>query len=55
MNNQQAIKLIQDRVNELIQNKLVQEKLIKMKQEGRTEQECIDVVQKIAIATLFGI
>lgn len=55
MNDSEAIKLIQERIGEIVSNPQIQEKLIGMKQKGHTEQECLDMVQKMAIATLFGL
>ena len=53
--NKEMIKLVQDRIGELVENTVVQNKLIEMKKGGASDQECKAFVNNLAIATLYGV
>lgn len=55
MTNQEAIKTVQDRIDELISSAKIQIKMIKMHNEGKTDDEIHKWLTMAAVGTLCGI
>ena len=54
MSIEQAVKMIQDRIEEMVSNSAVQARMLAMKGEGRTNEEIRAWLQAAAVATLCG-
>jgi hypothetical protein len=51
----EMIKLIQSRIEILINNPVIQDRLLEMKQSGKSGEECRDWITILAISTLYGL
>jgi len=54
MKDQEAVKIIQNRIGEMVSNPHVQNILTEKRNSGLTKNECRDWLAKAAIATLYG-